>query len=223
MRWRAGNVRSRLRRRRNRSSSPDTISATLSTPTREAEISSASGRPSSRRTRVATASRLSASIVKSAATALTRQIADGALDVVIARPFTLVAADLPTTTALGNVRDQVLRGSGPTRAVRCGRLDIERDYVPVGSVVQALLRLTTDAPAGSYDVCTGTSTVLRDVVDEFATLVGVELAIEIDAELAGLPAGRSVVGDPGPLAALGLSITASPPALARELLGTAPS
>ena len=59
----------------------------------------------------------------------------------IIRPFNIVSSELPATVALGNIRRQLLAASGPLRTVRCGRLDVVRDFIPLELVVDTVVRL----------------------------------------------------------------------------------
>ena len=59
----------------------------------------------------------------------------------IVRPFNVVSPHLPSATALGNMRAQLLGQTGRNRVVRCGRLDVIRDFVPIEFVVSVVSRL----------------------------------------------------------------------------------
>jgi GDP-4-dehydro-6-deoxy-D-mannose reductase len=134
----------------------------------------------------------------------------------IARPFNVVARDLPQTTALGNFRHQLLAQSGSPRTLRCGRLDVVRDYVSATFVADALARLLElEEPPAVLNVCSGVGIELRAIVDVAAELLGTELELEQDPALAAIPAAERVVGDPSRLRSLGLEYRPT----ARQLAG----
>lgn len=142
---------------------------------------------------------------KVAATTLAEAVAaDHDLSLTVARPFNVVSGRLPAGTALGHIRTQLLEQSGRQRTVRCGRLDVVRDFVPVTFVVEALSRLATERIAGTYNICSGTGIELGSILDAMAALLDVDVQVEPDPELLALPAAERMVGSPAKLAALGL-------------------
>jgi len=157
---------------------------------------------------------------KVAQTALARAIAQQrSLPITVLRPFNVVSPRLPAGTALGNIRDQLRRQSGDRRAVRCGRLDVVRDYVPVAAVAEAVMRLLATPTPGVFNVCSGKGLELSAIVNAMARRLGAELAIEVDPELAALPAPPAAIGDPAALrAAIGLVIEATPESVAAVVL-----
>ena len=150
----------------------------------------------------------------------------------VLRPFNLVSPHLPLEPALGSLRRQLLAsgvaeekapGEGSerkVRRVRCGRLDVIRDFVPVAFVVAAMQRLlAAPAPGLTINVCSGVGIELGELLTAMARRLGVELAVEIDPVLAALPAAPRAVGDPARLRQrLGLAIAPTPEALAELLL-----
>lgn len=159
---------------------------------------------------------------KAAQTMLARTIAARrGLALTVLRPFNVVSPRLPVTTALGNIRDQLWRQSGSRRAVRCGRLDVVRDYVPAAAVAEAVLRLLAAPRPGIFNVCSGAGIALEAIVDAMARRLGAELALEIDPELAALPAPPAAIGDPAALReALGLRISTTADSIAETMLSS---
>jgi nucleoside-diphosphate-sugar epimerase len=152
---------------------------------------------------------------KAAATTLAEVLAvEHGLRLTIARPFNVVSAALPAGTALGHLRAQLLCQSGRQRIVRCGRLDVVRDFVPLHFVTQALVRLSTEDHQGTFNVCSGIGIPLGSILDAMASRLGVDIDVEPDPELSALPAGDRTVGSPAKLAALGLECRPSPGSLA---------
>ena len=136
----------------------------------------------------------------------------------IARPFNVVSPRLPTGTALGNLRAQLRGQSTRPRTVRCGRLDVIRDFVPLDFAAEALVRLTTGGHQGRYNICSGVGIPLGAILDAMADLLSVDLKVEQEPELLTLPAGNRTVGNPAKLAALGLECRPSPASLAELCL-----
>jgi nucleoside-diphosphate-sugar epimerase len=136
------------------------------------------------------------------------------------RPFNIVSPNLPTSSSLGNLRRQLLPlvGRGPRRVV-CGRLDIERDFVAISTVVDAFDALVDlpDPPA-VLNVCSGVSLRLADVFREAVAQSGHDVDLVQDPQLTSLPAARSVVGDPARLISMGLHEHVDAAALAAVLL-----
>jgi nucleoside-diphosphate-sugar epimerase len=148
------------------------------------------------------------------------------LPLTVLRPFNVVSPLLPATTALGNMRRQLLdagaghRGGGE-RTVACGRLDLVRDYVPVAAVAEVILHLLAQpAPGLILNVCSGVGIALDSILAAMAARLGVTLRIEQSPELLEIPAAPRVVGDPARLAqATGIRIAATAEDLAAILVG----
>jgi len=146
------------------------------------------------------------------------------LHLTIVRPFNPVTPELPETTALGNFRRQVLTGSGRVRKIVCGRVDVMRDFVTGTFLGQAMVELVRSPPGGIVNLCSGVGVRLETVMRAAASLLDVEIELEEDPVLAGLPAPAVIVGDPARLHGL---ITAradsTPESLALELIGPSSS
>jgi nucleoside-diphosphate-sugar epimerase len=143
---------------------------------------------------------------KLTASVAAREIAsDAALSLCVVRPFNVVARDLPAGYALGNMRRQLLTGTGPVRVVRSGRIDIVRDFVSADDVVAALWQVCRLAEWPEIlNVCSGVPIVLGDILAAMARAAGVRFEVEFDSDLAGIPAVDSILGDPTRLHALGV-------------------
>jgi nucleoside-diphosphate-sugar epimerase len=138
----------------------------------------------------------------------------------IVRPFNVVAPDLPSASALGNMRRQLLEETGTRRVVRCGRLDVVRDFVPIEFVLEAFARLLElhDWP-DLMNVCSGVGIELGSVLRAMAAELGVEAEAIPIPELVAIPAADSIVGDATVLHALSLVCEPTAVSLARVLLG----
>ena len=163
---------------------------------------------------------------KAAQVLLARRLAAARdLPLTVLRPFNVVSRRLPETTALGNMRRQLLAGSGTRRRVECGRLDVVRDYVPAGAVVEAIRRvLERPQPGATINVCSGIGLELGRILDALARRLGVTAVPVVSPELEAMAAADRVVGDPTRLRALlGLVVEVSAESLAAELLAEPPT
>ncbi len=157
---------------------------------------------------------------KAAQTLLAEVVAArGGVPLTVVRPFNVVAPRLSTATALGNITSQLLQQSGRVRTIRCGRLDIVRDFIPSSFVADVLAALAFEPSPGILNVCSGRAIELRDVIDALAAELNVEVDVEPVEELVRIPAAARVVGDPRRLASLGFAWETTAESIARTLLG----
>jgi GDP-4-dehydro-6-deoxy-D-mannose reductase len=159
---------------------------------------------------------------KVAQTTLAESIARSrGIPLTILRPFNVVSPRLPASTALGNMRRQLLGSEGPERTVACGRLDLVRDWVPLPAVAEAiLLLLARSAPNQVLNVCSGVGIPVGSILEAMAKRLGVALHVVQTPELLAIPAAPRVVGDPSRLAEVtGLRISVTAENLAEILLG----
>ncbi|GAA0629572.1 GDP-mannose 4,6-dehydratase [Sporichthya brevicatena] len=157
---------------------------------------------------------------KVAATVLATDLAQSlGIPLTVARPFNVVGARPPARTPLGNLSAQLLAQDGPERLVRCGRLDVVRDFVPATFVAEALTALVEGRHLGVVNVCSGIGTTPGEVLAAMGAVLGVEVRVEPVPELVALPAADRVVGDPGRLAALGVRCRPTSRDLAELCLG----
>lgn len=141
----------------------------------------------------------------------------------VLRPFNLVGPTLPASSALGNLRRQLLAAAVTATlepAVTCGRLDIVRDYVAIATVVEAVTRLVAQPrPACTINVCSGVGVELADIVSAMAAILGLAPRLAADPALVARPAALRVVGDPSRMRELlGLSVAMSAEIVARIVL-----
>ena len=159
--------------------------------------------------------------VKVAEIATARELARlHGLDLTVIRPFNPVLPELPRATALGNFRHQILTGEGRKRTITCGRVDVIRDFVTSTFVGDAVAELVEYPPGGIINICSGVGVRLGEVMGAAAILLDVELELEEDPILAGLPAPSVIVGDPRRLHSLiEARANSTPDSLASALLG----
>lgn len=144
---------------------------------------------------------------------------------VLARPFNVVAPDLPASTPLGNLRRQLASTGESGRVhVSCGRLDLLRDFLSVSSVAEGLVQLVgVLAPPAVVNLCSGRATLMSDLFEAVAQRSGRQVTFVQDEALARLPAAASVVGDAGLAGKLGLIRAESVHELASVLLEGIPA
>lgn len=153
---------------------------------------------------------------KLAQTTLAESICRSAgLPLTILRPFNVVSPRLPPSTALGNMREQLLRGN----VVECGRLDVIRDFVPLPAVAETIERLIESPAPGTINVCSGTGIELGSILKAMAGRLGRGLKIVQKPELLAIPAAPRVVGDPARLAEVtGMRIEVTAASIAEILI-----
>jgi GDP-4-dehydro-6-deoxy-D-mannose reductase len=158
---------------------------------------------------------------KLAASNVAREIAVASgLRLCIVRPFNIVSPDLPSTSALGNMRVQLLAETGKHRVVRCGRLDIVRDFVPLAFVLEVLVRLLDlERWPEILNVCSGVGIELESVLNAMADELDVGVSTVPVPELVAIPAAARIVGDASLLRGLGLVCEPTPRSLGYLLIG----
>jgi GDP-4-dehydro-6-deoxy-D-mannose reductase len=66
-------------------------------------------------------------------------------------------------------------------ALRVGNLETRRDFLDVGDVVRGYVAIVERGEAGeAYNVCSGKSVTIREVLDTLVRLTGVEIDIQVD-------------------------------------------
>ncbi len=143
-------------------------------------------------------------------------------EVLVVRPFNVVAPDLPPSSALGNLRAQVMACRPATSCVvRCGRLDVVRDFVTADFVALALVTCLDVWPGVPVlNIASGHGIALGDVFDAFGAAMGMELRYRPAPELLAIEAPDRLTADPAALeAATALRCEVDAHLLARELAG----
>jgi GDP-4-dehydro-6-deoxy-D-mannose reductase len=88
-------------------------------------------------------------------------------------------------------------GRAGATELKVGSLDPIRDYTDVRDAVRALrLLVEHGTPGEAYNVCSGKGRSVRDVIESFVTLAGVDVRPVIDPELARPVDVPVLVGDP---------------------------
>ena len=140
--------------------------------------------------------------------------------VCVVRPFNIVSPAQTSGSALGNMRRQLLAQTGKERLVRCGRLDIIRDFVTLEFVVDVfsmLIRAERMPPV--LNVCSGIGIELGAILHAMGCHLDVEIDVITVPQLAVIPAADRIVGDPAALHRLGMSCEPTASSLAEFLVG----
>jgi GDP-4-dehydro-6-deoxy-D-mannose reductase len=133
----------------------------------------------------------------------------GAFEIVLARPFNSIGPGQTTRFAIADFARQIAEVSLGRRAPRLetGDLDVSRDFTDVRDVVAAHVALVTNGANGeAYNVCSGRERILRDMVEQMATLAGVAIELVTDPKRLRPGEQRRMIGSPDKLeCALGWS------------------
>ncbi|MBI5526063.1 MAG: NAD-dependent epimerase/dehydratase family protein [Deltaproteobacteria bacterium] len=119
------------------------------------------------------------------------------MKVVVARPFNVVGAGISENLVLGAVaaraRKALCEGAEPV--IRAGNLDGRRDFVAVGDVVEAYVTMVAGAHWGQvFNLCSGESRSIRDVLMMLLSNSPVRFRIEVDKRLVPTFEVRSIHG-----------------------------
>jgi GDP-4-dehydro-6-deoxy-D-mannose reductase len=107
--------------------------------------------------------------------------------ITIARPSNVIGPGMPGHLAVEQFARQIVkivRGAAEP-ILRVGNLESERDFIDVDDVARILVQLARhpDAIGRVVNVCRGTPTKMRAVVDDLIAMAGVDIAVAIDQAL----------------------------------------
>ncbi len=106
--------------------------------------------------------------------------------VVIARPFNIVGAGVPSSLVVGAVLERARHALSDDRepVVKVGNLDTVRDYVAVEDVVESYVRMIQGSFWGEvFNVCSGRPTSTHDVVTSLLRNSKRPIRVEVDPAL----------------------------------------
>jgi GDP-4-dehydro-6-deoxy-D-mannose reductase len=90
---------------------------------------------------------------------------------------------------------EIARGSAPP-VLRVGNLDARRDFSDVRDVVRAYRLIVERGVAGTaYNVCSGRSVAMHDIVEQLKNVAGANISIEIDPARLRASDTPEIVGD----------------------------
>jgi GDP-4-dehydro-6-deoxy-D-mannose reductase len=123
---------------------------------------------------------------------------DGPLEIIVARPFNLIGAGLDPALSLGSFAQQVaVAARGQLDSIRCGRLDTRRDYVDVHDAVEAMLALAfRGRPGQIYNVASGRSYAIGDLLERMIRLAGLSVPVVVDPARLRPDDIADIYGDP---------------------------
>ena len=125
---------------------------------------------------------------------------------VVARSFNHTGPGQDARFALPSWVRQIaaIRAGAGEPVLRVGNLEARRDLLDVRDVVRAYRRLAeAGVPATAYNVCSGTATSMREVLDALVVISGAEVRVEVDPERVRPVDVPLLLGDGSRLRALG--------------------
>jgi GDP-4-dehydro-6-deoxy-D-mannose reductase len=118
------------------------------------------------------------------------------LHVTRVRLFNVLGPGEPTSFVTSAIASRIaaIRAGTQNPPLRTGDLSTRRDFVDVRDVARALHLAATRGDAGAvYNVCSGTATPIRRLVEELLAIAGLDIAVESTPE----PAALNVRGHAG--------------------------
>lgn len=100
--------------------------------------------------------------------------------VMVARPFNHIGAGQKDSFVIASVAQQIIRIHKGMQApqLSVGDIDVTRDFLDVRDVVSAYFDILARGKSGeTYNVCSGQERQIRDLIQDMAALVGIELEL----------------------------------------------
>ncbi|HEX7046413.1 MAG TPA: GDP-mannose 4,6-dehydratase [Gammaproteobacteria bacterium] len=142
-------------------------------------------------------------VSKVAAEALCYQWAQTeAFGIVMARPFNHIGPGQDPRFAVADFAMQIARmaKAGEPPVLTAGDVDAARDFTDVRDIVSAYIALLEEGrPGETYNVCSGTSRPVRELIEELAAIAGIDLTIARDPARYRPAEQKRVCGDPAKL------------------------
>ena len=115
------------------------------------------------------------------------------LPLIVARPFNYTGRGQSREFLIPKIVEHARRCS---RTIELGNLDVERDFSDVRAVVDAYLRLIGEPAAigGTFNICSGHATSLREIVNLVGEIVGRELEVRVNPAFVRPDEVRSLCG-----------------------------
>lgn len=118
--------------------------------------------------------------------------------IMVARPFNHIGAGQSESFVVSSIARQLVRVCQGVQVPRLevGDIDVTRDFLDVGDVIEAYLLLLEKGVNGEvYNVCSGHERKVRDIIVEMARLAGVEVELVQDPARMRRAEQRRVVGN----------------------------
>lgn len=122
----------------------------------------------------------------------------GRLPITIARPFNYTGPGQDESFVMAKLVAHFARRAP---AISLGNIDVEREYNDVDMVCRAYLDVIEQGITGTFNVCTGTTHALRDVIDLLGQITGHVPQIQVDPALVRAHEIRRLCGSPARLQA----------------------
>lgn len=122
-------------------------------------------------------------VAKAWQTQAARYYAERDVQVVVARLFNLLGEDMPEYLSIGSFCAQLkhLAITGQPKQLRVGNLAAKRDYVDILDACNALISIAQQgSPGEAYNVCSGHSELLKDLLMALIACSGIECGIQAD-------------------------------------------
>jgi GDP-4-dehydro-6-deoxy-D-mannose reductase len=126
------------------------------------------------------------------------------VDVVMTRSFNHTGAGQTDTFVLSSFARQIaeIKGGRRDAKVRVGNVDVRRDFSDVRDVCRAYALLLERGRRGAtYNVCSGASRSLRELLEKLAEIAGVKIEVEVDESRVRAVDIAELYGDNGRIAA----------------------
>jgi GDP-4-dehydro-6-deoxy-D-mannose reductase len=106
------------------------------------------------------------------------------LDVCVARPFNHIGPGQDARFAVASFAQQLAGiAAGASRVMAVGNLEAERDFLDVRDVVRAYLALLANGRGGEvYNICSGRTVAIREVLRQLITIARVPVEVRDDPE-----------------------------------------
>jgi nucleoside-diphosphate-sugar epimerase len=131
--------------------------------------------------------------VTKAAAELAAQLYANRLPIIIVRPFNYTGRGQSPDFLIPKVVEHVRRGAAE---IELGNIDVARDFSDVRGVVDAYARLVDEPKAigGTFNVCSGHATSIRDILDEIRRVSGRELRVRVNPSFVRADEAKSLRG-----------------------------
>ena len=124
--------------------------------------------------------------------------------IITVRPFNHTGPGQSASFVLPSIAKQFaeIQSGRRQHTVSVGNIDVKRDFTDVRDVVRAYVALLEAGQAGeTYNVCSGTCILLRDVLDKFQAVAGIKVNVETDPYKIRVNETPEVCGDASKLRA----------------------
>ncbi len=103
----------------------------------------------------------------------------GKLPITVVRPFNYTGVGQPTEFLIPKIVDHARRRA---EVIELGNLDVARDFLDVRTVADVYRRLleAPDAVGGTFNICSGRATTLRELVELVGELAGNRMEVRVN-------------------------------------------